>query len=194
VGRLPTENRKYQLQALNNIHHEVLRYALLGYKSRQIANMLGVTEPTVCNALNSAKGRQQMSIMRGARDTNSIDIAKDLVEFAPRCVEVLKELVDGEEQPMHLRAKYAIEMLGIAGHVKPQRVQVQGSVAHLTADEILAIKNQARQLAVTSGIVDIEYCEVSAEPTQGELSCGTSSSLVRDEAESSALKSSDNHS
>lgn len=181
MGRLPSEDRKYQLLALNNNHHEILRYALLGYKPRQIADALGVTEPTVCNVLNGSKGRAQLAIMRGARDSKTIDVARDIAEFAPKCVEVLKEIIENDTNQPHLRGKYALEMLGIAGHVKPQRVQVQGSVHHLTSDDITAIKLRARQIAEQSGVLAIEgdYTELP----QGESSTDQSSDLASDEVQ-----------
>jgi len=74
MGRLPTENRKYQLQQLNDLHHEVLRLTLLGWKSKQIADWLGVSEPTICNAANSARGRRQLFILRAVRDGASFTI------------------------------------------------------------------------------------------------------------------------
>lgn len=161
MGRLPTSQRRYQLRALNDSHREILRLTMLGFKTGQIAALLGVTEPTVCNAVNGAKGRQQLSILRGVRDANTVDIAKDIQEFAVRAWEIVKERLDNPNLPDALALKYGLEAVGLAGHVKPQRVQVQGAVAHLTTDEILMLKERARQRALESGIVDVEYEERS---------------------------------
>lgn len=166
MGRLPSLERKYQLQTLNSLHHEILRMNLIGFKSKEIANLLGVTEPTVCNVLNGAKGRTQLAILRGMRDAESVDVAKDIAEFASEAWEIAKSLIRDENQPAALRLKGAFDAIGVAGHVKPQRVQVQGTVAHLTSDEIAAIKARARAIATAQGIIDVEYVE---HQPQGEL-------------------------
>lgn len=162
------DKRRYQLRGLNEMHRECIRLTLLGWKTKQIADFLGVTEPTVCNAVNGQKGRMQLAIMRGARDADSIDIAKDITEFAAEAWDIAKDLIRDANQPASLRLKYCFETIGVAGHVKPQRVQMSHAVAHLTVDEITAIKDRARMLAKETGIVDAEYTMV-AEP-QGQLS------------------------
>lgn len=159
MGALPSPNRKYQLRALNNQHHEILRLSLLGFQPKQIAGLLGVSEPTVCNAVNGAKGRMQLSILRGVKDAETIDIAKDIQEFAYKAWTLVKERLENPKLPDALALKYGIEAVGLAGYVKPQRVQVQGAVAHLTSDEILAIKQRAKQRAIEGGIIDVEYEE-----------------------------------
>lgn len=163
MGRLPTSQRRYQLRALNDSHREILRLTMLGFKTKQIADLLGVTEPTVCNAVNGAKGRQQLAILRGVRDAGTVDIAKDIQEFATKAWEIVKERLDNPNLPDALALKYGLEAVGLAGHVKPQRVQVQGAIAHLTSDEILALKERARQRAFESGIVDVEYEDRSVQ-------------------------------
>lgn len=163
MGRLPSSQRRYQLRALNDNHHEILRLTLLGFKPRQIADFLNITEPTVCNAVNGAKGRQQLAILRGVRDADTIDIARDIQEFAGKAWEMVKTRLENPNLPDALALKYGIEAVGLAGHVKPQRVQVQGAIAHLTSDEVMAIKERAKQRAIESGIVDVEYEERSVQ-------------------------------
>jgi len=161
MGRQACEERAYQLKDLNNSHHEIIRLSLLGFKPKQISELLGVTEATVCNATNGSKGRMQLAILRGVRDAATLDIAKDIQDFAAEAWDIAKDLIRDPNQPSALRLKYAFETIGIAGHVKPQRVQVQGAVAHLTGDEVIAIKERAKQRAIESGIVDVEYIERS---------------------------------
>ena len=160
MGRLPSENRKYQLSSLNDLHHESIRLTLLGWKPKQIAEWLGVTEPTVHNAVNSARGRQQLSLLRAVRDGASIDLAKEIAEFAPQAFEMYKTALLDENLAPALKLKYSLEAVGLAGHVKPQRVQVQAQTTHLTLDEIQAIKARAQQLAIEHGSVDAEYVEL----------------------------------
>lgn len=183
MGRMPSLDRKYQLQALNTLHHEVLRYSLLGLKPKQIATALGITEATVANVTNGAKGRMQLAILSGVRDSQTLDIAKDIQEFAGEAWGIAKDLIRDANQPAALRLKYAFETIGIVGHVKPQRVQTQGVVAHLTGPEIDAIKQRAKQLAIENGVIDADYVE-STELSQGRLSEGQeTSSLESEEAQ-----------
>ena len=184
------DKRRYQLRGLNEMHRECIRLTLLGWKPKQIADFLGITEPTVCNAVNGHKGRMQLAIMRGARDADSIDIAKDITEFAAEAWEIAKDLIRDTNQPASLRLKYCFETIGVAGHVKPQRVQMSHAVAHLTIDEITAIKDRARLLANETGIVDAEYIMV-AEP-KGRLS-ESNSDLDTRETNCRLSNNDDNH-
>ena len=51
--RLPQTHRKYQVEQMWDIHHEVVRLALIGMKSVDIADHLGITPVMVSYTLRS---------------------------------------------------------------------------------------------------------------------------------------------
>jgi hypothetical protein len=151
--------RTWQVSKIWDLHHEIKRRILLGQKNTIIAEALGCTPVTVSNVRNSPIIQDQLAIMQGARDANTVDIAREIQEFAPEALKLLKDIVRGEgvgkNASTALRAKEANGFLDRAGHVpirKEQHVH-----AHLTPEEIEGIKERAFK---DGPIVDVEYKEV----------------------------------
>lgn len=144
MGRLPTGNRKYAIQALWDVHHEITRLALLGLKHVDIANTLGITPTMVSYTLNSPIVKRQLAIMRGARDAEAVDVAAQIKSLAPKAVEVLEDLLTSESESMKYKA--ATGILDRAGHAPVQRLQASVAHGYFTADEIADIKSRAKDI------------------------------------------------
>ena len=143
-------------------HHEIKRRVLLGQKNTVIAEALGCSVATVSNVRNSPVVQDELAIMRGARDAYTVDIARDIQEFAPKALDLLKDLIlgkgPGENASIALRGKYASNWLDRAGYApirKEQRIST-----HLTAEEIQGIKERA-QSVMADKVVDAEYTDNS---------------------------------
>lgn len=147
------EGPQMQLRELRPRHHEIIRLGLLGFKNRQIARMLNITPQSVTICLSSQVAREYMSLLQAARSCNAVDLAKEISDFAPTCVEVIKEGIQDETVPMPVRMREAREFLGLGGYVKPQRLSVQGTITHLTPQEIEEIKKRALQTAQLAGVL-----------------------------------------
>jgi hypothetical protein len=94
--------------------------------------------------------------MRGARDADTVDLAKEIIEIAPVAMNLLKDIIRGENDGVNasigLRAKEANGMLARAGFGVPQRVQSESVNVHLTSADIANIKDRARS---NSDIIDV---------------------------------------
>jgi len=167
MGRIPCENRerKYNIQKLWDIHHEILRLTLLGMKSVDIANLLGITTATVSYTQNSPISKRQLSIMRGARDANTLDVAKTIQELQPKAVQRLSELMESETEAISLKA--AMTLLDRGGNAPVQRIQADHRHVSFTLDEIQAIKDRAKQAVPT-----ISYTEDTEEASFEEVQEG----------------------
>ena len=75
MGRLPTGQRKYQIQELWDSHREINRRLVSGQNQKDIARDMGITEAKVSYTKNSAVAQRDIGIMRGARDAISLDIS-----------------------------------------------------------------------------------------------------------------------
>ena len=66
MGRHQLENthRKYQVTQMWDVHHEIVRLALLGMKHIEIASTLGVNPVTVSYTLRSPIVHRQLEQMR----------------------------------------------------------------------------------------------------------------------------------
>jgi len=162
--RKPNEERKtFEVNEMWEMHHEIVRRLLLGQKNREIAKSLSVSEQVVSYTRNSKVVRDKLDIMRAARDADSIDIATEIRDKAPKALKILESIIDdnGEKVAMTLVAKTAENWVNRAGYVAPKSVILEGIVAHFTADEIEKIKKDAIKDGMASGtIIDGEAEEV----------------------------------
>lgn len=145
-GRFNEEGRKYQIQRLWERQHEILGLALLGAEEKEIAEVLDVTPATVSNCLNSELGKQQLAIMRGARDANTIDLSKEIRSHAPKALAVLVKIL---ETPAPVdeknQIKVAMDLLDRAGYAAPKFVYGQFAHAYLSSGDIDELKERARR-------------------------------------------------
>jgi len=153
----PFEVKKtWQVSKVWELHDEIKRRILLGQKNTIIAEALGCTPQTVSNVRNSAVIQDQLAIMRGARDAYTLDIARDIRDFAPKALEVLKEVVmgrgAGENASVALRARYAADILDRAGHSATRNIDFRGQHLHLTKDDLEEIKRRA----FNSPVIDVK--------------------------------------
>lgn len=156
-----TPKKGFRVGKVWELHDEISRRLLLGQKNTVIAEALRCTTATVSNVRNSPIIQDKLSLMKGARDAYTVDIARDIQEFAPTALKVLKDIVEGRgigaNASPALRAKEAGHFLDRAGYVpirKEQHVH-----AHLTSDEIEQIKQRA--LSSNGPVINAEFSEVT---------------------------------
>lgn len=152
MGRLPSNNRKYQIQSLQERHREILRMLSLGQSAKDISQSLGITTAVVHYVKNSHLGKRELSLMQGARNGSAIDISNQIQELAPEALETLEMLMrDEEESPDTLRAKIAMDVLDRAGH---GAVRKQVSLhQNLSKEDIDNIKQRAKDIGEDIGLV-----------------------------------------
>lgn len=161
-GRIkrPELRKHWQVGKIWDLHREITRRILLGQKNTVIAMALGCSSQTVSNVRNSPVIEDQLSIMRGARDAGTISLSKDIQEFAPIALNLLKDIIKGQGQgtcaSINLRAKEANNWLDRPGSTIQKVSRVEGVVGHFTADELSAIKDRAKNGPIVEG----EYEEV----------------------------------
>lgn len=165
--RFNGSGRKYQIQQLWDLHHEIIRLALLGWKHLEIARELGVTGATVSNCLNSEIGRRHLELMRNARDAESIDLATEIRNNAPRAFKLLMELMDDDTTATKERIAIAMDNLNRAGYMPPKVVEGHFIHAHLTRQEIDEIKSRAREsgMMVLPSANEAEIVEIAEVAT-----------------------------
>jgi hypothetical protein len=135
---------------MSELHHEIVRHLLLGQKSTVIADQLGCHKQTVSNVKNSKVVQDKLAIMRGARDANSVDLARQIQEIAPKALENLRQIIEDEtgEIPLHMKAKESNNLLDRAGYGAKTQSEHRHLHAHMTADDIEEIKRRARSCGV----------------------------------------------
>ena len=188
--------RKTQIHHLWDKHHQVLRLIALGNKDKDIAEAVGMTPMMISTIRCSNISKDILSVMRGALDQTTIDIAKEIGNLAPRAVKVLEELMDSENERIQLSA--AVDVLDRAGYAaqKNLKVDIHNHVTQADIDDIKRRAVEAGMLALdgppTPAIVEGEFttkCEAfgrdsvsndSEREVRGGDEVGDSANVVAD--------------
>lgn len=152
--------RHWVAEEMWDLHHEIARRVMLGEKNVNIAEALKIHPQTVSIVKNSPIVQEKISILRGARDADTIDLAKEIKEIAPDALSLLKDIIRGEGEgqgaSLLLRAKEANGMLARNGFGIPHRVQSESTHTFLTGEDLERIKRRA----ITNGdVIEAEIVE-----------------------------------
>jgi len=154
----PGIRKTFEVSHMWEIHQEITRLIFLGMKNVDIAERLGVTKDMVSYTRNSKIVQDKLKLMHGAKDANTVDLAKKIKEFAPRALKLLEEVVEGTglgaAASPALRVKTAENWVDRAGY--PAQKAGQGGLhlhAHFTANEISEIRKRAEESGI---VIDIE--------------------------------------
>ena len=155
------DRKHWVVSEMWDLHHEIARRIVIGQKNVEIAKALKITPVTVSSVRNSPIVQEHVSIMRGVRDAETIDLAKEIKEIAPEALILLKDIIrgdnDGAVASINLRARTSEGMLARIGHGIPHRIQSESVNLHLTSQDIAAIKNRAM---LSGNVIDVESQEV----------------------------------
>ena len=155
----PGTTRRFTVSKLWEVHHEIARRVSLGDSNVDIANSLGVSPTMVSYTRNSKPVQDKVEIMRGAMDADTIDLGILINKSAPRALQLLESIIDGNEDgaSIALRARVADKHLDRAGYSPVKKMQVASM--HLSPDDIEAIKERSRQSAASAGVIEAEIVE-----------------------------------
>ena len=167
----PDKKRTYEVSEMWDVHHEIVRRLLIGQKVVNIAKDLKVSEAMVSYTRNSPVVREKLEIMKGARDAETIDLAKRIRENAPQSLRLLEDIisgeVDGTSVPLNMRRQEANMMMNRAGFAPVQTIKGAILHGHYTSEEIDDIKKRAVEDGLKSGLViEAEVEEITDEEAE----------------------------
>ncbi len=157
-----TPRRRYNVQALWEKHHEILRQVVMGRSNVEIASTIGCTPQTVSNLRNSPMAKEEIERLSSGRDESAMSIAQRIEEFAPIALDLIENIVRGREPTasIGLRAKLAGGQLARAGYGEVHKVQALHGV--LSRQDIESIKERAVQAANASNrVIDVDHSTLS---------------------------------
>ena len=158
----PNGHRQYEVTRLWDKHHEVIRLIVLGFGNKEIAELVGIGHHMISAIRNSEIPQRHIKVLQAARDSKCVDVSRALLEDAPKSLQLLMDVRDGEEAAdIRLRASVAQDLLSRAGYGKVQKVQ--GAVVHGVVSEETLARVKARR---AEGAVEAEFEE--AEPLETE--------------------------
>ena len=148
----------YDIKQLWQRSHEILGLALQGLKQREIAKILGVSEITVSNTLNSTLGKEKLSAMREGRDGEFVKLNEKIRKLVDKSLKVYENLMDTPSTDAKLKKETAdTVVMDIAGMRAPVKTESKSLTLHATTEEIEEFKKRGIQAARESGfLVELE--------------------------------------
>lgn len=144
------KKKSNEVQRLQEKHHIIIQLAALGFKGTDIAETVGVTPQTVYNILGSANAKQLLGLLRGSRESDIVNIKKELKTLEQPSVDVFRNILTGIGVKDEVKLKAATTVLkDIAGYEAPKNVNVKHDVP-LSSGQIAEIKRDA----ISCGIVE----------------------------------------
>ena len=145
------EERYYNVRAVWEKHHEVLRRIVLGQKNVDIAKDLNCTPQMISDLRNSPLAKEIIKVYMQERDDEVRDMRAQIDKFAPLALDYLENIISGREPGASpaLRARTAENYVSRAGYGAVTRVQTLH--ATVSRNEIEQIKQRALELAGRSG-------------------------------------------
>ena len=154
----PAEHKTFKIAKLWDLHREIVRRVALGETNKEIAEALGISVETVRYTKGSRAGQDQLAILRGAMDADTIDLGMRIQKFAPIALELLEKIIraegDCKDASLALRAKHADKYLDRAGYSPVKKIASLNG--QLTREDIEDIKNRAVSAARDSNIIEAE--------------------------------------
>lgn len=154
-GNKSGERKGWQVAEMWDKHHEIARLLILGHNNQEIAKMVNCSSQQVSNVKNSPVVKDKCAILRAVRDTESIDLRKEIAALAPLAVQRMKEALEegsvlGKDLTGANILKEANNMLDRELGKATQTLETKNAHVHFTKDDIEAIKEKARALAMDS--------------------------------------------
>jgi hypothetical protein len=138
--------KQWEVRKLYDDHAEIIRLAVLGVGTSDIAKQLGKTPVSISMVLDSALVKDQIAMMQAERDVECVDVAREIKEFAPTCLSVLKDVVKGtgagEAASINLRVATSKDILDRAGYGAVKKFQGQIAQGVFTKEDIDELKNR----------------------------------------------------
>ena len=155
----------YDPKALNERHQEILNMHVQGMKDSQIVAALGVNKGTVSNAINSTLGQQKISMLRGARDCDTVTAVQRIQQMIPKALDIYEKILSEEPErvggsphggaPISLQKATADTIVkDLAGMAAPKKMII--GHAKLTPELIDEIKRSGREAAKECGLLVME--------------------------------------
>ena len=193
VQQCSEKAKERSVKELYESHLEIIRLFVLGYTKTEIAGITGYTIAHIDRIYDNPLVRERIASLQMARDAETVDIARDIQEYAPRSLRLLQKIVDGDEavNDIRLRAKVAKDLLEMAGHgaVQKNSLLVEGEVT-LKGETCKEIVQEARayreriQSVLAEPIIEAELIQDNSQ----QRSCAVQAHTVQAHTESTEEK------
>lgn len=150
-----TPKKGYQISDMWESHHEIARRIVLGESNVNIAKAMNCSSVLVSNVRNSPVVKDKLAVMKAARDAGTIDLSREIRDLAPIAILRVKEALEsgtvlGKEVSSSGILKEANGLIDREIGKPTQNINTKNLHGHFTIEDIDAIKEKAKLLAIHS--------------------------------------------
>lgn len=132
-------------------HKEIARYLVAGERPIDICKRLGYTASWLSTIMNSPVFKDYLDKLSKEKDSEAIDIRKQIEEGAQFGVSELLKILKGEDEyqngvSVQQKIKVAQDFLDREGHGKVTKVEHKATVSILSEDRIKALQERRQSL------------------------------------------------
>lgn len=138
-----------------NMHHEIVRLMVLGYKDVDIARTLDCTPATIRNVRKNPIIQQRLREMNLERDKSAVEMGSRLREIAVDAVDVIEEAINDDSLSLSVRADKGFKVLDRIGFGPVHNIKGQVNHALFTREDIEDIKRRAREAMIPAKIGEV---------------------------------------
>jgi hypothetical protein len=148
-------------------HREIVRRLAIGQQPKQIADDLGFSPATVNLVRNSEQGQAMLEALEERLDTETLQIAARIRNFAPECLDLIEAVIRGDcpDVSTRTRVQEAGRHLARAGFGEIRKEQ--SMQMHLSKQEVEAIKARSREASAEWDALEGEHRAVNGTEGPG---------------------------
>lgn len=166
AGTLPRTRplKSWEPDVLNERHITIIMMRASGLmKQREIAEIMGLTEPTVSVVLNHPDAEYLISRLQAARFSTPTDFEVRLQRLNAVAVDAIEELLEDKEIPALRRAPMAFKLLEFNGHSKKNpAVKVVDNSTNVTVNPSpTELSRLSRAIEESRQVQDVTYVDIS---------------------------------
>lgn len=134
------------LKELRTQHRTIIQMAFSGYRNKEIADRMEMSDCTVSQIIRSPLGQAYLKGMQDKSQEATLDVRKKLVSMNSEALKVLERIMDpAEKAPHSVQLTAAKDVLDRTGYKAPDRLHVDMTMQTKTDQEIDAEINAMQQ-------------------------------------------------
>lgn len=127
------------LKELKAHHRNIIQMKFNGFKTKEIAERLGITEPTVSTILNSPLAKAYLAGLEDKAQKAALDVRKELISMNKDALNTFQRLLDPKAKiPAAVQFNTAKDILDRTGYKASDKIDINMTMQNKSDEEIEA--------------------------------------------------------
>ena len=150
---LHPERKNYDIKQLWERHHEIMNLHSLGHSNKDIAEILGCSEGTVSNTINSSLGKIREAELREIRNGENAVRLKQIQILTDKSLAKYYEILESEHATLKEQKEVAdVVVKELSGLRKPLEVNSRSASLLLTPEDLKTFKDRGIANMIDQGL------------------------------------------